>query len=416
MNTNTRNWLWAGFALVHVYLTYMNLWGPGFPFGDVTRTYVVWAIHAQEGLSRMGIDQAWVYPILAFIPMALALYLPFFDYGFSWLLIVTVLDALVFAVLLGRGRLIRSRAVAAGWWLLFLVLLGPISLGRIDSITVPFAMAGLLWAVTRPRWASALLVLGAWIKVWPGAVWAALLFAVRRRAEVVVIAVALSLGVIVLSVLSGAGWNTFGFVAQQAGRGLQVESLGAIPFLWAMVFGSSAHEIQYNLDILTFEVLGPGTQTMATLMTPFMAGVMAIVAGVGAWAVWRGARTVRVLPDLALALTMVLIFTNKVGSPQYLTWLAPSVVYGLVVARKRFRTPALLSFALAALTQVIYPYWYDALLMAQPWQVVVMTIRAVVEAWLLVWLIQSLWKAGRSASGRGFAGALRAPSQPDSTQ
>lgn len=392
----TRGWLWVGFAATHLLLIALNIWGAGLPLGDVTRTYVVWANHAQEGLSRMGIDQAWVYPILAFAPMALALYLPFLDYGLSWLIIVTGLNAIAFAVLLGRGVLIRSRMIAAAWWLAFLVLLGPIALGRIDAVTVPFAMIGLLYAVSRPRLASALLVIGAWLKVWPAALWGALVLVVKRRAEVMVVAIALSVGIIAVSLLAGAGWNTFGFVAQQAGRGLQVESLGAIPFLWAIVFGSGAHEVIYNLDILTFEVIGPGTGVMATLMTPLMAIAMAVVAGVGIWAVWRGARTTRVLPELALGLTLVLIFTNKVGSPQYIAWLAAAVVYGLVVARNRFATPAKLSLWIALLTQVIYPYFYWALLWVEPWQVAVMTVRAGLQAWLLVWIVRSLWQAATS--------------------
>ncbi|HLP22553.1 MAG TPA: glycosyltransferase 87 family protein [Microbacteriaceae bacterium] len=397
MKLRTHTSLWIAFAAVHLILSALNIWGPGFPMGDVTRTYVVWAIHAREGLDRVGIDQAWVYPILAFLPMTLALYLPFFDYGTSWLLIVAVLDAAAFALLLGAGPIARSRRIAAIWWLGFMLALGPITLGRIDAITIPFALAGLLWAAGRPRVASLLLVIGAWIKVWPGALWAALVMSVRRRAEVVVVAIALSIGIAVTSLLAGAGWNTFGFVAQQAGRGLQVESLGAIPFLWAIVFGSQAHSVVFNFDILTFEVIGPNTATMASVMTPFMALGMALIAVVGYRAVRSGASTSRVLPELALGFTMVLIFTNKVGSPQYIVWLAPVVVYGFVIARRRMRTPARLSIGIAILTQLIYPYFYSALLEVQVWQVIVMTLRAGLEAWLLVWVIGSLWDAGRGS-------------------
>ena len=399
MKLGTRGWLWVGFGAVHLWLICLNIWAPGLPLGDVTRTYVVWANHAQEGLGRMGIDTPWVYPILAFAPMALALYIPFINYGLSWLLIVTVLDAAAFSILLGHGVLGASRRRAAEWWLLFLVLLGPIALGRIDAITIPFAMTGLLFAVGRPRLASALLIIGTWLKVWPAALWAALLATTRKRAEVAVVAIALSVFIVIMSVIAGAGWNTFGFVSQQASRGLQVESLGAIPFLWAILFGSPAHKVFYNTDILTFEVLGPGTTQVATLMTPLMAISILAIAALGLLAVWRGARTARVLPELALGLTIALIFTNKVGSPQYLAWLAPSVVYGLVVAKQRFATPAKLSLAIAFFTQFIYPYFYDALLEVQWWMVVAMTIRAVLEGWLLWWCAKSLWDGAQQAHG-----------------
>ncbi len=400
MKLSPRRQLWIGFALVHILLMALNLWAPGFPLGDVTRTYVVWSIHAQDGLSRMGIDQPWVYPILAFLPMALALYIPFFDYGLSWLFVVTALHAVAFAVLLGHGVLFRSRRLAAWWWLVFLALLGPIALGRIDAITVPFAMTGLLWAIGRPRLSSALLTIGAWIKVWPAALLGAVFVTVRRRWQVAVVAAALSAAVIVVSVLAGAGWNTFGFVAQQASRGLQVESLGAIPFLWAIVFGSPAHQVIYNRDILTFEVIGPGTHWVAEVMTPLMLLVMALIAGLGLLASWRGAGTARVLPELALGLTIALIVTNKVGSPQYVSWLAPVVVYGIVIARKRFARPALLALGIALLTQVIFPYFYTALLWAAPWQVMVSTLRAVLEIWLVVWVVRSLSLAVRSTKPR----------------
>ena len=391
-----RTRLWLAFVVVHLVLCALNLWGPGLPLGDVTETYVAWARNAQLGLGRMGIDQAWVYPILAFVPMAMSLYVPFLSYGQAWLLIVSVLNAAGFWLLLGRGVLTRSRCAAAKWWLVFLILLGPIALGRIDAVTVPFAIAGLLWALGRPRLSSALLTVGAWIKVWPAAVLAGLFITSRRRWHVLWVAMTISALVSAASLAAGAGWNTFGFVAQQAGRGLQVESLGAIPFLWAIVLGSADHAVVYNRDILTFEVIGPGTGWVASLLTPLMLAAVVIVAGLGLLATWRGARTARVLPELALGLTMALIVTNKVGSPQYISWLAPVVIYGIVIARSRFGVPAGLALAIAAITQVIYPYLYPYLLDAAWWQVIFITIRAVLEIWVVVWVARSLWSAART--------------------
>ena len=93
---------------------------------------------------------------------------------------VVLLDAVAFAILLGTRRLARTRRIAAWWWLGFLALLGPIAFGRIDAITVPLAITGLLWAAGRPRVAAALLTIGAWIKVWPAALLVALVVASRN--------------------------------------------------------------------------------------------------------------------------------------------------------------------------------------------------------------------------------------------
>jgi hypothetical protein len=60
------------------------------------------------------------------------------------------------------------------------------------------------------------------VKVWPAALLAALVFASRRRGDVVTVAVALSAGILGVSLIAGSGLNAVGFVAEQAGRGLQI--------------------------------------------------------------------------------------------------------------------------------------------------------------------------------------------------
>ena len=57
---------------------------------------------------------------------------------------------------------------------------------------------------------------------------------------------------------------------------------------------------------------------------------MAAVAGLGAFKAWRGASFVRLFPPLALALVLAFIVFNKVGSPQYMTWI-------IAPARRRAR-------------------------------------------------------------------------------
>ena len=146
--------LWLAFAIVHGALVWLNLTARGDPLGDVTAVYRVWAENAAAGYVRMGIDASWVYPILAFAPMAGSLAFGSEWYGQTWLAIVVLLDAAAFAILLGDRRLSRTRRIAAWWWVGFLALLGPIALGRIDAITVPLAITGLLWAAGRPRVAA----------------------------------------------------------------------------------------------------------------------------------------------------------------------------------------------------------------------------------------------------------------------
>jgi len=380
---------------VHVVLAWLNLAGPGYPFGDVTGVYRVWAETAQHGWLRMGIDAPWVYPILAFAPMTAALAFGSVWYGQTWLVMVTVLDAIAFSVLLGRARLSRRRRLAAWWWVGFLALLGPIALGRIDAVTVPIAILGLLWAAGRPRVAATLLTVGAWVKVWPAALVAALVVASRRRVEVVTIAAALSVGIVAVSLLAGSGANAFGFVAEQAGRGLQIEAPVAVAWLWAIVAGSKTVTIEYDRDILTFQIHGPGADAAAALTTPVMVIAVAAVLLLGIRAARGGAPLGALLAPLALAFVVVLMLANKVGSPQFVTWLTAPVVLGLVLGGRRFTVPAVLAAAIALLTQVIYPYWYGWLLVADPAFVLVLTGKVALLLALLAWSVRAVWQAGR---------------------
>jgi hypothetical protein len=356
----------------------------------------VWAENAAAEYVRMGIDVPWVYPILAFAPMAASLVFGPEWYGQTWLAIVVLLDAAAFAVLLGTRRLSRTRRIAAWWWLGFLALLGPIALGRIDAITVPLAITGMLWAAGRPRIAAVLLTIAMWVKVWPAAVLAALVVASRKRWEVVTATLALSAGILGVSLLAGSGLNAVGFVVEQAGRGLQIEAPPAVAWMWQIAAGSTDVEVVYDREILTFQISGPGADAAASATMPLMALGVAVVLALGIRAVRRGAAFGRLFPPLALSFVVVLMLANKVGSPQFVTWLAAPVVLGLVFGPRRFLVPAALAAAVALLTQVIYPYWYGWLMAANPGFVLVLTGKVALLIALLVWGIRALWQAGRA--------------------
>ncbi|WP_308799689.1 glycosyltransferase 87 family protein [Agromyces silvae] len=399
--------LWTAFAAVHAALAWLNLFAPGWPLGDVESVYLMWTQQAANGWLRIGIDAPWVYPILAFAPMTASLAFGAAWYPVTWLGLMTVLDGIAFAILIGQRRLSRTRRVAAWWWLAFLAALGPIALGRIDAVTVPLALVGLLLAAGRPRVAAALLTIATWVKVWPAALLAALVIVHRRRVEVVTVAAALSVGIVGVCLLAGSGLNVFGFIGQQAGRGLQVEAPIGVPWLWQIVSGAPDVAVEYDRDILTYQIIGPGVETAASLTTPAMALGILAVGLVGVRAARRGAPVGRILAPLALALVVVLMLANKVGSPQFATWLAAPVVLGLATAPRRFTVPAVLAGLVAVFTQLIYPYWYGWLLAASPGSVLLLTAKSALLVALLVWGIRSLWQAGSERVDRAARG-LRA--------
>jgi hypothetical protein len=384
--------LWAGFAVVHGLLVWLCLVAPGWPLGDVEMVYRRWAEDAASGSFIVGIDIDFVYPILALVPILAALAFGPAFYALSWLGIVMLLDAAAFAFLIDSGG--RRAVRAAWWWLGFLLLLGPIALARIDSITVPLVVIALLWLARRPLWGTALLTVAAWVKVWPVAALAAVFVVSKARWRLLVAAAGTSAAIVAIALALGSGLHVFSFISTQAARGIQIESPVSIIWLWQAAFKVPGAYIYYDRDILTYQVTGGGIDVAIALMTPVLALAALAVLLLGWLAVRGKADYVRLLPPLALALVVTLIAFNKVGSPQFMGWLAAPVVLGLVLRGGAWRTPAVLVAVMAALTQVVYPYLYDWLLAAHPLMVLMLTVRNLLEFVLLGWAIREIWMLG----------------------
>ncbi|GAB3606987.1 hypothetical protein GCM10027413_23960 [Conyzicola nivalis] len=392
--------LWAGFVLAHFWLGLLNLYGPGFPLGDVTITYRLWTDQIVTGDYWMGIDSVWVYPILAIVPMLAAFALGPALYASTWLSLVMLLNAVAFAAITGWARS-RDRAAVGWWWIGFLVLLGPIAVARIDSVSVPLAMVGVLLLATRPTAAVIVLTVATWTKVWPAALLAAILIACRGRVRLVVTAVSVSAAIVVVALLLGSGGNVFSFITQQTGRGMQAEAPVSTVWAWQAFAGVPDTYIYYDQDILSFQIVGQGVATAAAVMTPILALVALAVAATGVWAAHRGAEPTRLLAPLALALVTTLIVVNKVGSPQFISWLAVPLVLGLAANAAghgpSFRFPSVLALVVAVMTQALYPYFYDELISLNPIMLTVLTARNVLLCVLLVWAVRAVVLVGRHA-------------------
>ena len=150
-----------------------------------TNVYEPWSTWAIEGRAIVGITEPWVYPQLALVPMVLA-------QGFAWIAGYEVAWAiLVDALRRARVRDARRQAAARAGRIDRGVVLarvhrccsGRSACTASTAITVPLALAGCLWLVGRPWLGSILLAVATWIKVWPAALLAAAVIAVRRRAR-----------------------------------------------------------------------------------------------------------------------------------------------------------------------------------------------------------------------------------------
>lgn len=387
---------------------------PNGPMGDVYLVYEPWSgcalgledLCGVSGREIVGITEPWVYPALALVPMLLAwVFEALVSYTPAWAILVTLVDVVAFAVLVGDGRS-RGRAAAAWFWLAFMLLLGPVGIYRLEGITVPLAILGCLWLLRRPWLASALLAVATWIKVWPAALLAAAVVAVRQRRAIIGGAVVVSVATIATVVALGGGSYVFGFITDQTGRGLQIEAPVSAVYLWFSALDVFGSQVYYDTDMLTFQVTGPGVDGVIAVMTPLLAASVGAIVLLGVWAVRRRAHVVRLLPALTFALVLALIVVNKVGSPQYMTWIIAPLVLGLVVDRATWMRPAVFAGGVAALTQIVYPVFYNFLMTDHPaWGVVaVLTARnlalVALFAWSIVHLVRITRDAGADATPR----------------
>lgn len=379
---------------VHLVLLWFSSWHHSIPFNDVTGVYRGWLDQAQASGEIPGIDAPLVYPVLSIIPMWLADLLGgHAHYAAGWVAIVFLLACIPLYLLIGRNRdafNARLRLRAAWYWVLFMALLGVISIGRIDAVTVPIVIAALLISRRRIAASGALLTIGAWIKVWPAAVFAALVTVHRKRWHAIAAGAAVSMLIVLVGVLIGgvgAVENLKSFVSGQNGRGLQVESVGASPFLILAAIEVPGYLIFFNHEIITVEITGPGTDMMATVLTPLMFVMVAALIGYAWWCMRAGTSVARALPALTLGLVTTFIIANKVGSPQFYAWLAAPIMLGLVWDGRRYRNPAIIALVVALLTQLIYPFNYGHLMRAADLAVATIVLRNVLLIVLLVYAV-----------------------------
>ena len=186
-------------------------------------------------------------------------------------------------------------------------------------------------------------------------------------------------------------------MTQQSVRGLQVEAPISNIWLWQEFAGAANTFVYYDRGILTWQVRGPGVEMASVLMNPLMTLVVFAITVLALRALSRRVAVADLVPSLSLAYVVALIAFNKVGSPQYITWLAVPVILGLAtnaVGRGRsFRTPAILVLVLATLTQLIYPYLYGYVLGLNPAMLIVLSARNLLYFVLLGWAVVALWRA-----------------------
>lgn len=371
--------------LAHLWLIQIGLHGLGTPMGDVPYAYEPWLNQMINSGKLLGINMDWVYPFPALLPIWLSALINPMEFQTGWLTLVTIVN------LSALWLISRLRFDAAWYWLFFLVLLGPISISRIDTFSVAIALFGVFELVRRKLNSStALFTLGASMKIWPVAILLPAISASKYRLRIILAVISAALVLLAIGLLLGGNQSMFSFLSYQSNRGIQIESPIASWWIWTGELGLANAGIYYDQLMMTFQVAGDGIPLAASLI----GYAMFLALGITVWLSWRAARAgasfQSILPVAALTAVLDLIVFNKVGSPQFATWLAVPIVLGILYGANNWKLPLYSVIALGLTTYLIYPVFYDYILDAQSWALGILLIRNLGYIALLVWANREL--------------------------
>ena len=382
----------AASFLVHLWaLTASKLFPDAISFGDLS-LYDYWAYQVDNGTGVYGLVSEWVYPALAFVPIWIAGALNLVSYEVSWLAVVFVLNtaAVLLMVRKANNGGMFSGTYASWAFLAALLLLGPVAVSRIDSVSAALAILGLV-AINRNATgiAAALFTIAGWIKIWPVALFVAMIAVFKKRLQAITVATIISASIIGIGLLAG-GTKVFGFVLQQQERGIQIESVMATPWMWLAKFGSAS--IFFDDSILTNQVSGPLVQELAAISNYLLFIALAITVLLAIRAVRAGRNRTQVFALTALTGVLDLIVFNKVGSPQFMIWLAVPLVALVFFGINKSKVALAMGSAILLLTQLVYPVFYIELLGLEIMPLVLLTVRNLLLVALLIWANTQLLK------------------------
>jgi Glycosyltransferase family 87 len=332
-------------------------------------------------------------------PVVWILWLPYgltggsgIGYLVAFVVFMLLLDAgFTFALYRTAGR----HDGATDFWILFVLLVGPLAYVRFDVLPAVLAGGALLAARRRPWITGALTGLGAAVKLWPALLIAAFCAHRPDRRIAAWSFIAVGFGLAGVSLLAG-GWSRLvSPLTWQSGRGLQIESIWATPLMVARAF-SPGWRVDYS-RFQAYEIFGPGVSVWLTISN--LATVLGLAALVALWI--RAYRAPEISPVavglIVLSTVAIMTVTNKTLSPQYLLWLGGPMAALLWLSRSAssperaaVRRVAGQLLVLALLTQLVYPLLYDALLGFQgpAWITVATVVTAIRNVALLLFTLE----------------------------
>lgn len=364
--------------------------------GDV-QIYEGWANEiADEGRAPYS-EVAIEYPP-GVLPIALAPTVgPDDSYRILFILLMVVIDLAGLAGLMAIAR--RRGSMLGPWlWVLGVALIGPILYLRLDLAPA----VATIWALERAS-AGKPLATGAWLgagfvtKIYPVLILPVVALTAKRKNLVVAGAAVVALVATAPFVRSLGPLFTSVF-EYHGDRGLQVESIWASSLLLAGHFGYDA-VIEYTF----------GAFHVASGLSPLLKNVATVASlaalGTGLWLAFklRHREDDDAVSGVSFATLATVLAVGTVFSPQFMVWLLALAAVVACSRTSRLSVPALAVLPLCAITQLIYPFNYDALIFRGGTELFTQVMIVGRDLGVLAVGVSAFWILARSGADAGRA-------------
>ena len=355
---NRKIWIWAGvwIATRFLILSHVGFWNDatGVQLEDVS-IFGVWS--DELGINHaLPNEEAWQYPPGAALLMVLPrIGAAGFSDSFVATMLVFDLIGLILLAILSR----REGSDTGVWiWLLAMPMLRALPVLRFDLVPTVIVIAALVVIHRRPTWFGALAGLGAMIKAWP----IAILFGEWDRGRLLRACAGAAAAIAIVFAVSAIVFDgdQLGFLKEQNGRGLQVESVASLPWhLRQYVTGDAIHA---TLRYRAWEIEDHSADVIAEALK--WLSLAALIAA-GVWwlarsrAIRRGREDLEdalVSRDFIFAVVLLLVVTSRVLSPQYMIWMLGLAAVVLTAGASHIRRAAWIVVGAALVTTSSYGF------------------------------------------------------------
>ncbi len=350
--------------------------------GDVD-LYNFWAKGLVQGIFPID-DSMWQYPPLAGIVFAI----PQWIVGNSltgFIAFMAIFDLLILITLLitGLNRFNTNSnttsfyGLSGAWfWVLWPIVMGPLTLTRFDVVPTFFALLALLALSNkkvRPYLSGFLLSIGALVKLWP-----MLLLVIYPKAVLSKVSASfISTAVLFLLFMSTWSVGFTNFLNNQSSRGLQVESIAASPFVLAKFLGKN---VEYPFQYGSLEVNAQFASQIAVMLNLLTIIVFAVILVLN----YQNRLNYLNLVDKSLVIVMISISLSRVFSPQFWVWIGGLAALALINKETKLKKVIILLTISAFLTQLIYPGQYIQLLSGDFFATLLQLTRVTLFVWALI--------------------------------